>query len=324
MTSENHSKSHLDLLSLGEALVDFISAVEASSLEEAAAYERYRGGQPTNLAANMTLLGRRAAVVACLGDDGLGHFVSRQLAECGVVGEFIQFTSQAPTSMAIITRHAGTADFMIHRGADALLQASPALEEAAANSRIVHASAFGLSREPARTTILDALRKAREAGRIVSLDPNFHPKIWPDTPDFVTMLRSAFQYVNVSKPSLDDCRRLFGDGRHPVEYIRLFLDWGCQIVILTMGAQGILVATASGDMVHFKGNAVSVVDATGAGDAFWSGFLNSFLDDSSVIRAAQMGQAIAELKLGQAGPLHQFPPHEELLSRAASVHYREL
>ena len=324
MINGSDTDLRFELFSLGEALVDLISMEQATSLEEASTFERFKGGQPTNLAANMALLGKRAAVAACVGQDGFGRFLYNQLETCNVATDFVQFTSQAPTSMAIITRHAGTADFTIARGADAYLQPTALLAEAVANSRIVHTSAFGLSREPARATILGALEVAHAAGRFISLDPNYHPKIWPDSHDFASTLESAYQYVKASKPSLDDCERLFGGGHEPVACARRFLDWGCQIVVLTLGAKGILLASSSGETYHIAGNSIPVVDATGAGDAFWAGFLAALLDDVTIVDAARMGQVVAEIKLGAVGPLKQLPDHDALLQRASLIQYRKL
>ena len=64
------------------------------------------------------------------------------------------------------------------------------------------------------------------------------------------------------------------------DYLRQFLDWGCQVVLLTMGKDGLLLATAAGQIAHFHSDPVRVVDATGAGDAYWAGFFDAYLDRS--------------------------------------------
>ena len=321
MVAKSEDNLTFDLFALGEALVDLISTKVSVSLSEAGTYDRFMGGQPTNLAMNMALLGRRAAVAACVGEDGFGRFIQEQIRHGNVNSDHLQSTAEASTSMAIITRQTQTADFLIARGADAYLLTTPGIEAAAANSRIVHASAFGLSRDPARTTILNVLEIAHQADSLVSLDPNFHPKIWPDTSDFTTILAEAYQYVTLSKPSLDDCYRLFGHGQDPAAYARHFLDWGCQIVALTMGAKGLLLATSSGDLYHVQSNVIPVVDATGAGDAFWAGFLTARLDGANVVDAARMGQVVAEIKLGKAGPMKQLPDDDELRRRSDNIRY---
>lgn len=325
MTGVRDKNLTFDLFALGEALVDLISVEEEEKIKEATTFKRYKGGQPTNLAANMALFGKRSAIAACIGDDGFGHFLYDQLGACNVATDLIQFTSQASTSMALITRHAGTADFVISRGADAYLKSTPLIEKTAASSRIVHTSAFGLSRDPARTTILGALKIAHEAGSIVSLDPNYHPKIWPDVKDFLSLLKLAYQYVSITKPSIDDCVRLFGpEEKEPVDYAKCFLDWGCQMVALTMGERGILLATASGNLYRVKSSDISVVDATGAGDAFWAGFLCATLDGASVVEAAKIGQVVAEVKLGKVGPMTKLPNREELLHRSKAIQCTEI
>lgn len=321
MFIEHKVNPPFDLFALGEALVDLISTTEATSLSEAPTYERFMGGQATNLAMNMALIGKHSALAACVGEDGFGRFLKEQLQSSAVVTDFLQFTAKASTSLSIMTRQAQTADFVIVRGADAYLRSSPAIEAAAASSRIVHTSAFGLSREPARTTILSALEIAQKAGAIVSLDPNYHPKNWPDTPDFLSLLRSAYQYVTLTKPSLDDCLRIFGPNQEPQEYARRFLDWGCQTVALTMGSKGLLLATSTGGLYHFKSSSVPVVDATGAGDAYWAGFLSALLDGASAIEAAKMGLVVAEIKLGLVGPLKQLPDPKKLRQRSESFRF---
>jgi fructokinase len=321
MVGERDVNPPFDLLALGEALVDLISTTVTASLSEARTYNRFMGGQVTNLAVNMALLGKRSTIAACVGEDGFGRFLKGQIENSNVITDHLQFTAEAPTSLSIMTRETQTADFLIARGADAYLRSTPAIEAAAASSRIVHASAFGLSREPARTTILNALQIAHEAGGLVSLDPNYHPKIWPDTSDFPAILKEAYRYATLSKPSLDDCSRLFGHGQEPADYVRKFLDWGCQIVALTMGARGLLLATSSGDLYHVQSNAIPVVDATGAGDAFWAGFLTELLNGAAVVDAARMGQVVAEIKLGKVGPLNQLPDADVLRRRSADIRY---
>ena len=92
----------------------------------------------------------------------------------------------------------------------------------------------------------------------MTLDPNYHPHNWPDTPEFVNDLKTACMYVDVIKPSLDDCVRLFGSGSSPAEYASSFLDWGPSEVIITMGGEGVLLASSSGPSYHITPNKVTV------------------------------------------------------------------
>lgn len=313
-----------DLFAIGESLVDLISIEMAENLGLATHFQRFPGGQVTNLAMNMARLGKRIALAASVGEDGFGRYLQEQLDLGNVTRDYIQTTSKAATTISVITRHTHTPDFVILRGADTHLSLTPEIESAVSSSRLIHTSAFALSREPARTTILQALEIARENGSLVSLDPNYHPNIWPDVPNYADILQDFFRLVDIVKPSLDDCRRLLGPGLGPSTYAEHFLKKGCQIVALTKGPDGLYLATAEGERYEIKSSQTQVVDITGAGDAFWAGFLAALLDGEDPIEAARLGQVLAEIKIGTMGPVEKFPDRPTLKKQSQAIHYDNL
>jgi fructokinase len=311
-----------DFFAIGEVVVDFISTEVAASLANANTFTRFVGGQAANLAINMARLGNRSAVAACVGYDGFGKFVRDQIDLAGVNTFFIQTTREAPTSTAVITRQTQTPDFIIHRGADAYLRSTNELSDAVANSSLVHTSAFALSREPARTTILTALNTAKAAGRTITLDPNFDANIWPDRADFLEVLKETFKIVDITKPSLEDCTRLFGPRNTPAEFAQIYLDWGAALVLISMGEQGIYLACSSGEEYQIHANKELVVqDVTGAGDAYWAGFLTAQLHRLTPIEAATIGQGFAEEKISHFGPIINVPSWNELRDRAKEIEF---
>jgi sugar/nucleoside kinase (ribokinase family) len=313
-----------DLFAIGEALVDLISTEMAENLGMATHFQRFPGGQVENLAMNMARLGKRTALAASVGEDGFGHYIQEQLELGNVTRDYIQTTSKATTTISIITRHTQTPDFVIFRGADIYLRLTPEIKSAVSSCRLVHTSAFALSREPARSTIIQVLKIARENGSLVSLDPNYHSNIWPDVPNYTDILQEFFRLVDIVKPSLDDCTRLFGPGLSPAIYADHFLEKGCQIVALTMGPDGLYLATTEGDRYEIKSSQAHVVDITGAGDAFWAGFLASMLDGEDPIEAARLGQVLAEIKIGTMGPVEKFPDRSKLKKQSRAIQYNNL
>jgi len=312
-------KSGPTFLMLGEAVVDLISSGIVSSLEDAHSFQRFPGGEVTNLAMNIARLGHDTALGAALGADGFGRYLQKQLDQAGVRLDLIQVTKNAPTTLIPVARQTETPDFIIYRGADKYLRSTGELERALDRCQVVHTSAGSLSHNPCRTTILSLLEQARQDDKLVSLDPNYHPRIWPDRADFVPFLKEVFQLVTVTKPSLDDSQRLFGRGLNPQEYLEAFLDLGPEIVTLTMGRQGVLVGTSQGQRWRLRANPISVVDVTGAGDAFWSGLLTGLLEGREPLEAARLGQAIAEHKIGTLGPVLDFPDLEMFWNQARKI-----
>lgn len=308
----------IDVLSVGEALVDFISIEAVDGLDQADGFCRYLGGSVTNLATNVARLGGRAAVVACVGDDPFGHFVAQEIARQGVLSSFVKKDPTTHTTLAFITCSTTTADFVIYRGSDTRLLPHDVPPQVIERAKVVHTSAFALSQEPSRTTVLDALRRARARGCLVSLDPNYHPSLWDFSRPPREVLAEACRYVDVVKPSRDDCSRLFGAELPLADCAHLFHDWGVSTVVLTQGPQGISIYEG-GQLLCVKSRDVPVADATGAGDAFWAGFLVAVLDGCSLYEAVLFGREVAEMKVGTVGPLAGAVDKDDIYRRIAAV-----
>jgi len=151
--------------------------------------------------------------------------------------------------------------------------------------------------------VLDALRRAQARGCLTSLEPNYHPSLWDVSRSPDEVLAEACRYVNVVKPSRDDCRRLFGADLSLSDCAQRFHDWGVGKVVLTQGAQGISIYEAGQSLRFVRSREVPVADATGAGDAFWAGFLVAVLDGRSLYEAVLFGREVAEIKLRMVGPV---------------------
>jgi len=316
---QNIQHPDLDCLIIGEALIDLISENFTDSLATAASFNRFAGGQATNTAVNLARLGNSTALAASIGQDGFGQFLQKTITDTGVLPDFLQPCSEAATTLSVITRHTQTPDFIIARGADGFLKPHKALLEQASKCRFIHTSAFALSRNPSRQTILAVLEEGKKHNAIVSIDPNYHPAIWPDIKNYVDILAQAVRFADYVKPSADDCARLFGADLAPDTCASCFFEWGAQNVLLTMGIEGTLLFCKDGGKYLIKPGNVNVVDVTGAGDAFWAGFITAVLDGKNKLESARTGQALAEIKIATLGPMEEIPGRLELYKLADRI-----
>ncbi len=299
----NQPGADFDLLAIGELLVDLISTEPVEALSAAAAFERHQGGSPANIAVNIARLGGRAAMMANVGDDAFGAFLMEALAQARVATDHVTIDPDAHTSLVFVARTTTTPDFLPLRDADwRLTVGRDTLTRVLERTRAVHTSTWPLSREPARSLVREALRVARAHGKLTSLDPNYSPRIWPDRREALKVLEATLPHVAIVKPSQDDAKRLFDASLSNEEILRRFHAMGPEIVILTMGAEGTLLSEG-GSATYIPARPIQVVDATGAGDAFWSGFLLAKLEGLSTRHAGYVAREIVERKLQSVGPL---------------------
>ena len=305
----------LDLLAIGETLIDFISVETAGSLLEATTFRRYLGGSPANIAVYVAKLGGRAAVISKTGIGAFGQFLKGELRHYGVNTDYLIMDHRTHTSVIFVSRTSGTPDFEAFRSGDYQLTPAEVSEQAIARAKVVHASTFALSREPCRSAVGKALQFAHEMGKIVSFDPNYSPRIWPDYEEAKQVIREMYLHATISKPSQDDAQRLFGPGYKPEQYIQMFHEMGPRLVIFTMGKDGVLISHDGKLVNHIPARPVKVVDATGAGDSFWAGFLMGLLDGNSLERCTLFAREIVELKLTTIGPLPSTIDRKEIYAR---------
>jgi sugar/nucleoside kinase (ribokinase family) len=317
---EGSAETKLDLLAIGETLVDFISVEQTDWLRNATTFRRYLGGSPANIAVNVAKLGGEAAVISKTGIGAFAQFAKSELQRHGVAVDYLIMDHRNRTTVAFVASTSGSPDFEIARSGDYLLRPEEVPEEAVERARIVHASTFALSREPCRSAVRKVFRLAQERGKVVSLDPNYSNRIWPNHKEARGVLKEMYRYVDITKPSLDDAARIFGREHEPEQYIRMFHDLGADKVILTMGEEGILISESGNLLGHVPARHVKVRDATGAGDAFWAGFLISMLDGNPLVRCALFARELVELKLQRVGPLPLDIDRQELYARADEAH----
>ncbi|HMA34130.1 MAG TPA: PfkB family carbohydrate kinase, partial [Chloroflexia bacterium] len=309
----------LDVLAVGETIVDFISYETVRSLRTAKQFTRYLGGEPANVAVYVAKLGARSAVLSKVGKEYFGEFLEEQLQRHGVSTEALHRTDAKPTTNMFVTRTANVPDFQVNRGADTLLDIRDVPEELIERARVVHTSVFALSQEPQRSAIRRALRLANRHGKVVSLDPNYAPRIWPDKDEAWEVLAEIMPYVTIVKPSLEDARRLFDynldEDALEAACLREFHDLGAGVVIVTRSG-GTVTVSANG-VIERVGPLpmVEVTNVIGGRDAFWSALLVAYLDGKPWPFCVRFAHEVAALKLRVVGHVERMIDREEIYRR---------
>ncbi|WP_276357255.1 carbohydrate kinase family protein [Cohnella caldifontis] len=297
-----------DLLTVGELLVDMISN-EYDETYESDGYTKFFGGSPSNIAINASRLGIRSHIASAVGEDGFGAFLLNKLRQAGMRTDGIQRTDHA-TSLVVVTKSRATPIPIFYRDADFRLAYDVALETAVHRAKAVHFSCWPISRLPSRRTVERVIEEARNRGLLIGFDPNYHRMIWQRDEDGAAYVKSVIPKADVIKPSEDDAERLFGKDT-PERQLEKFLELGAKLVILTLGKDGAIVSNGS-ETRTFRSLATDIVDTTGAGDAFWSGFYAAAIKGYTLQQTLELGFAVSAYKLRHTGAVVDLPNLEAI------------
>lgn len=293
------------LLAIGELLADIISEEFVASLKDAKQFSIFQGGSPSNVCANVQWLGQKASIIASVGNDGVGKMLVEEIKKTGIDTAHIYVCENYPSSLVLVGRSKGTPDFTAYRMADIQIPVVP--DELIKEASVLHSCAFALSKDPARTHILEAFSKAVHQGKTISVDWNFAPSIWrtdlQGREEGMRIFEMICSYKPLLKFSMDDIERF--QGITEVNAAKDFLSaYTTTLTCLTMGKDGVWFKT-SDEWQFMPADPVSeVIDTTGAGDAFWAGVLTSWMSGANPEKAVKEGLRIAAMKVQKKGPLY--------------------
>ena len=212
--------------------------------------------------------------VATCGEDGLGEYIVRKLKDNHVITSHFRRSETEPTSVIFVSKSTGTPDFIPYRESDYQILPSQIPTELLESTKIFYTTCFALSRNPARTTIVESAKKAKELGLLTSIDINFSERIWPYREEAKLVLKEYLSTNPLVKLSEDDCYRLFAASKTEDYIFDYFHNLGASTICLTKGKVGVVLSDTQHGMFHQQSTQIDdIKDATGEGDAFWTGFL---------------------------------------------------
>lgn len=274
----------MDVLCIGEALVDFVSRERGETLVTATQYTAATGGAPANVAAGLAKLGRQAQLIATVGNDVFGRKILHDLEALGVQCS-LRIDPEHFTTLAFVKQEAGGQhEFEFYPGAHDYLLPAQVTAETVRAARVLHYGSISLRTDPARAATLAAIRMAREAGVLTSCDPNWRPHLWSDPEAGLAVMRMAVARADVLKISRGDLALLAPE--HGDDYRAALQAAGFQgrLAAVTLGRDGAWYC-AGERAGRVASPSVRVVETTGAGDAFVAALLDGLLAYDLAIEA---------------------------------------
>ena len=294
----------LDILTIGEALVEVMRTGIDQPLNQPGPFSGpYPSGAPFIFAVQAARLGLKTAAIGSVGEDAFGNCLLNQLRADGVGTEGIRQLPNQTTGVAFVAYNAdGSRDFVFSLGAGGHLSADMLQPELFAGLRCFHIMGSTLSMsEDVLSICREALRKAIDAGALISFDPNLRPELLP--PEAARVAFAEFMSAaDILLPTAAELLQLTAVDPIDKAIEMLLAERPDRTVVITRGAAGCSVYTSAGP-VDVAGYTVDEVDPTGAGDCFDAAFLSATLAGKSVTEAAQLANACGALAVTAKGPM---------------------
>ncbi|KAH9726150.1 putative fructokinase-5 [Citrus sinensis] len=287
------------IVCFGEMLIDFVPDVSGVSLAESTGFLKAPGGAPANVACAITKLGGSSAFVGKFGDDEFGHMLVNILKQNNVKTEGVCFDNHARTALAFVTlKKNGEREFMFYRNpsADMLLKDSELNMGLIKQAKIFHYGSAHMA----------AMKAAKDAGVLLSYDPNVRLPLWPSQDAARDGIKSIWNHADLIKVSDDEVNFLTKGGDAEKDDVVMSL-WHDNLKLL----------------LKFKGRvpgfSVKTIDTTGAGDAFVGSFLvsvakddNIFNDEGKLKEALIFSNACGAICTTQKGAIPALPPPDKV------------
>jgi fructokinase len=288
-------------------------------IEEAETFHKAPGGAPANVAVALERLGVPAAFIGKVSNDGFGRFLRGTLETEGVDVRALITDSAARTPLAFVGSGGGAGRSFIfyHRGmADTILRCDEVDADLIASAAAFHFGSVTMAAEPGRSATLAAARIARDAGRLVSFDPNVRLELWDSAEEARACIVAALPLADIVKVSGEEIGLLTGS-EDPATATEFLCSAGPALAIVTLGGDGCFFRH-SGGAGHVPGFVVDFVDALGAGDAFVAGILAAVVghvdglhgltaDEARLREALLFANAVGALATTRYGAIPSLP-----------------
>ena len=314
-------KKSFDVTTLGELLIDFTE--NGSSSQGNPLLEANPGGAVCNVLAMLEKLGKKTAYIGKVGQDMFGTQLKEAVEEVGIDTRNLIMDPVYHTTLAFVhTYPDGDRDFSFYRdpGADMMLTKEEVSEELIRDSRIFHFGTLSSTHPGVREATRYAIDIAKDAGCIITFDPNLRPPLWKSLEDAKVEIEYGMSKCDVLKISDNEVEFMCGTDDYDKGAAMIQEKYNIPLVLVTMGK--------AGSRAYYKGMIVeaapflqeNTIETTGAGDTFCASTLNYILEhgldnltEENLKELLTFANAAASLITTRKGALRVMPSKQEVL-----------
>lgn len=300
-----------DVVTLGETMIR-LTPPGQKRLETAITLDVEVGGSESNTAVGLARLGLRVCWLSRLTDNPLGHLIAGTLRRFGVDTSRVVWTEDDRVGLYFLEEgdapRGGRVFYDRRDSAVSRMQPTdlPTDLFQPQGGRLLHVTGITPALSPSLAeTALDAVRRAKEAGWLISFDLNYRSKLWTSESAAVGCEPFLRQADVVFAPLRDASVFWSLPAKADTVLDALMERYHASVCVLTLGAEGAAALDQTGRRYRQPVFQAGGVGRVGGGDAFTAGFLYGYLTSTStdVDSALRWGTAVAALKYTLPGDL---------------------
>lgn len=311
---------HFDVVALGELLVDF--TMNGNTKQGNPLFEANPGGAPCNVLAMLQKLGKKTAFIGKVGKDSFGTMLRTAVSEQGIDTDNLIMDKEIPTTLAFVhTALDGDRSFSFYRnpGADMMLREEELNPSVIQNTRLFHFGSLSMTAPEVERATKVAIKAAKEAGALISFDPNLRPPLWKDLDVAKEKIAYGISQCHILKISDDEIAFFTGIADIDEGVTKIQEQYSIPLICATMGKNG--------SRAYYQGKRVecdpflnqNTIETTGAGDTFMACVLNRVLeyglnemDEEKLYSMLEFANAASSIITTKKGALRVMPEEKEV------------
>ena len=276
------------------------------------------GGDALNVAIGVTRLGNQAAIVGRVGRDASAEFLRERCRTEGVDGSGLVTDKDYPTSTSfVLLDRAGERHFLFENRIYANYSEEMVLEKWLRDADCVYFGSVLTFPSLDQGGIAKLFARAKSLGKTTAMDAALHGQKYDS--QRLDAFRPALEATDIFFPSLAEIE-VFTDSRNPFKIAEIFRDTGVKILGIKLGEAGAYVTDFSEERIIPPRKTGNVVDTTGAGDAFFAGFLSAWMNGFSPFESVEIGNITASNAIQAVGATAGIPTFAQAVAEATAFY----
>ncbi|MEM9469716.1 MAG: adenosine kinase [Pseudomonadota bacterium] len=256
------------------------------------------GGSAGNTMACFASLGGKGAYIGKVADDALGKSFASSLQDIGVHYDIAPLSEGPSTGRCmILVSEDGERTMNTFLGAATELTPNDIEGDLVGNAQVVYLEGYLYDPPQAMEAFIKAARLAHEAGRLVSLTLSDSFCVDRHREAFKDLVQN---HVDILFANEDELLSLYETDS--LDEALKTVDQQCAIAAITRGEKGSIIIKSGHSYKIDAEPVATVVDTTGAGDAYAAGFLYGYTEGLSMEECGRIASIAAAEVISHMGP----------------------